>query len=79
LARQSDPDMPKTKFLSNYLIDPEKPDNASTGKKQAHEMRGVLLTVLFFLVLSKSAGELKKIMGERTLSEYVKICDITDV
>jgi len=38
LSRQSDPDMPKTKFLSGYLIDPEKKDNASTGKKQAHEM-----------------------------------------
>jgi len=27
--------MPKTKFLSGYLIDPEKKDNASTGKKDS--------------------------------------------
>ncbi len=47
LSRQSDPDMPKTKNLSDYLIDLEKLDNASTGKKQAHEMRGVLLMVFF--------------------------------
>jgi len=47
LSRQSNLDMPKTKCLSGYLIDPEKKDNASTGK-WAHEMRGVLLMVLFF-------------------------------
>jgi len=28
-------------------------------------------------MLSESAGELKKNMGKKTLSEYVKICDIT--
>jgi len=27
-------------------------------------------------VLSKSAGKLKKNMGKKNLSEYVKICDI---
>jgi len=31
---QSDPDMPKTKLLSGYLIKPEKKDNASTGKNR---------------------------------------------
>ena len=34
LSRQSDPDMPKTKKLSDNLIDPEKPDNASIGKNR---------------------------------------------
>jgi len=53
LSRQCDPDMPKTKILSGYLIDPDKPDNASTGKKQAHEMRGVLLTMLFFSAIKE--------------------------
>ncbi len=48
MSRQSDLNMPKTKILSSFLIDPEKKDNASTEKKQAHEMRGVLLMVLFF-------------------------------
>ena len=75
LSQQPDPDMPKTKILSGYLIDPEKKDNATTGKNR-HTKWVVFLTVLF-LVLSKSAAELKKIMGKRTLSEYVKICDIT--
>jgi len=48
LSRQSNLDMPKTKFLSGFLIDPKKKDNASTEKKQAHETRGVSLMVLFF-------------------------------
>jgi len=37
--------MHKTKFLSDYLMDPEKQVNASTEKKQVHEMRRVLMIV----------------------------------
>jgi len=33
--------------------------------------------VMFYLVLSKSAAQLKNLMGETKLSEYVKICNIT--
>jgi len=50
LSWQSDSDMPKTKTLSGYLIEAEKKDNVSTGKKQAHKMRSVLLIVLLYLV-----------------------------
>jgi len=45
LTWQSDPDLPRTKF-SEYLIDLASKDS-STGNKQAHEMRGVLLTFCF--------------------------------
>jgi len=46
LTWQSDPDLPRTKF-SEYLIDLAS-KGSSTGKKQAHEMRGVLLKILFY-------------------------------
>ncbi len=77
LMWQPDPDKVQTLFpTSRYLIDIDKKDNASTGKKSAHEMRGVLLTILF-LVLSDNANQLKKLMGKDTLSKWVKICTLT--
>jgi len=49
LMWQPDPNKVKTLFPeSGYLIDIDKKDNASTGKKSAHEMRGVLLTIILF-------------------------------
>jgi len=76
LSQQPDPDMPKTKILSGYLIDPERKIMRQQGKTGS-QMRGVLLMVMFYLVLSKSAAQLKNLMGETKLSEYVKICNIT--
>ena len=75
MSHQSDPDLPTTNF-STYLIEPESKDSSS-GKKQGHEMRGVLLTILFYLVLSDSAKKLASTMGPTTLSEYVKIFDLS--
>ena len=75
LSCQSDLDLPTTNF-SSYLIEPESKDSSS-GKKQGREMRGVLLTILFYLVLSDSAKKLANTMGPTTLSEYVKIFDLT--
>jgi len=40
-------------------------------------MRGVLLTILLYLVLSDSAKKLAYMMGPMTLSKYVKIFDLT--
>ncbi len=46
--QQPDPDKVQSLFpTSGYLIDIDKNDNASTSKKSAHEMRGVLLTIIF--------------------------------
>ncbi len=58
LMWQPDPKKVRTLFpTSRYLIDIDKKDNASTRKKAAHKMRGVLLTILF-LVLSDNANQL---------------------
>jgi len=40
-------------------------------------MKGILLTILFYLVLLNSAKSLADTMGPTTLSEYVKIVDLT--
>jgi len=66
LQRQPDPGRPTTAFDS-YIIDPD-PKNKNktkTGKKQAHEMRGVLLTLLYFMVLSGNSDDLATMMGEK--------------
>ena len=53
LMWQPDPNKVKTLFpISGYLIDIDKKDNASTGKKSAHKMRGVLLTIFFWFYLT---------------------------
>jgi len=45
LMWQTDPNKVKIVYtVSRYLIDIDKKDNASTGQKCAHEMRGVLFT-----------------------------------
>jgi len=48
LNKQSDPDKIQKHFRSGYLPKVNKSDDNTTGKKQAHEMRGVLLTILCF-------------------------------
>ena len=52
LSQQSVPDLPKTHFpLIGYYQIQKNEDNGS-GKKNAHELRGVLLTLLCFLLLN---------------------------
>jgi len=52
LAQQSDPNLPKTHFpLIGYLPHPKNEDNGS-GKRNAHELHGALLTLLCFLLLN---------------------------
>jgi len=70
LTHQLDPDLPTTNF-STYLIELESKD-CSSRKKQGHEMRGVLLTFIFYLVLSDSTKKLAYTMEPTILSEYVK-------
>jgi len=76
LQKQPDLDNPKNAFNS-FLVDPDPKNNSKTGKKQAHEMHGVLLTLLFYMVLSKSGHELEELMGRKNLLEYVKLFDMT--
>ena len=52
LGNQSDPDKTRTHFYSGYLPKAGKGDDNTTGKKQAHEMRGVLLTILCYCLKS---------------------------
>jgi len=55
LKQQSDPDMPCTYFPgpSSYLPDASNKNYNSTGKKMAHELRGVLLVLLIFMLTEK--------------------------
>jgi len=75
LQKQPNPDEPKSAFNS-FLVDLDPKNNSKTGKKQAHEMCGVLLTLLFYMVLSKSGNKLEELMGRKKLSEYVKLLDL---
>ena len=70
--------MPTTAF-STYIIEPDSKNKnkTKTGKKQAHKMQGVLLTMLYFMVLSGNSDNLASMMGEKKLSEYIKLFDLT--
>jgi len=67
--------MPRTAFTT-YLVDPDATKTCTTEKKQAYEMCSVLLTLLFYLVMSKNMNTLDEVMGGE-LSEYVKLFDLT--
>ena len=64
LRQQCDPDMPRTFFPSGYLPDAHDDDDNSTGKKMAHEMRGVLLVILLFMLSDKHKKSLLQRVGE---------------
>jgi len=51
LGKQSDPDKSRTHFHLGYLPKAGKVDDNTTRKKQAHEMTGVLLTILCYCLL----------------------------
>jgi len=53
LRQQCDPDIPRTYFSLGYLPDASAKDDNTTGK-MAHEMRGVLLVVLLFMLSSQN-------------------------
>jgi len=76
LQQQPDPGKPTTAF-STYIIELDAKCKSKTGKKQAHEMQGVLLTLLYFMVLSGNSDNLATMMGEQKLSEYIKLFDLT--
>ena len=40
-------------------------------------MRGVLFTLLYYMVLSDNSKNLARMMGEKKLSKYVKLFDLT--
>jgi len=77
LRQQCDPDMPRTFFPSGYLPDAHDDDDNSTGKKMAHEMRGVLLVILLFMLSDKHKKSLLQRVGEETLSQYVQLFELT--
>jgi hypothetical protein len=60
LSRQSDPDRPRSHFPSGYLPAPNKIDDNTSGKKAAHELRGVLFTILCFLLSHNQRSDLEK-------------------
>jgi len=67
LTHQPDPNRPRTNFPPRYLIDLDgnKKKDSSSSKKQGHEMHGVLLTLLFYMLLTKSAKKLTDQMGQK--------------
>ena len=57
LTHQPDPNSLRTNFPSGYLIElDKKKKDSSSGKKQGHEMHGMLLTLLFYMLLTESAN-----------------------
>ena len=62
LSKQSDVDLAKTHFPSGYLPDPKKA-NDNSSEKNAHKLRGVLLTILCFLLLYGQFQKLEDHIG----------------
>jgi len=60
LSQQSDPDLPKTYFESGYIPDPWNKSDGTTGKKAGHEMRGVILSLLVYLLKQQLTEGKKK-------------------
>jgi len=60
LTHQLDPNRSCRNFPSRYLVDldSKKKKDSSSGMKQGHEMHGVLLTLLFYMLLMESAKKL---------------------
>lgn len=81
LAKQCDPDLPRTKFASGYLPDPRS-DDGTTAKKSGHELRGVLVTILVFILLNGPAStvvgkkEIQDRLGSDRLSGFVKLFEL---
>ncbi|HEY9296112.1 MAG TPA: hypothetical protein VIQ31_07010, partial [Phormidium sp.] len=76
LSRQCDPDRPRSHFPSGYLPSPNKSDDNTSGKKAAHELRGVLLTILFFLLSHNHCSDLEKKMGIQQIASYVHLFEL---
>ncbi|HEY9294970.1 MAG TPA: hypothetical protein VIQ31_01105, partial [Phormidium sp.] len=77
LSKQSDPDRPRSHFPSGYLPAANKTDNNTSGKKAAHELRGVLLTVLCFLLSHSQSAELEKRIGSKRLADFILVFELT--
>jgi len=67
----------ETHFHSSYLPKAGKGDDNTTGKKQAHEMRGVLLTILCYCLLQVHYNELSDKIGAYVLPKFVHIFEQT--
>jgi len=69
--------LPKTHFPSiGYLPNPKKNEDNTSGKN-AHELRGVLLTLLCFLLLNGKQKALETRIGDARLAEFVKTMELT--
>ena len=77
LSRQSDPDKTRTHFPTGYLTAPNKKDDNTSGKKAAHELRGVLLTILGFLLLHNQQQALDKKLGLQITADYIHLFELT--
>jgi len=60
LSQQSDPELPKTYLESGYIPGPRNTSDGTTGKKAGHEMRGVILTLLVYLLKQQLTEGKKK-------------------
>jgi len=65
----------QTNFPSAYLIDVDNKDGGSCWGKASPQNESSFAYNVFFLVLSDSAKKLPKLMGQKTLLEYIKICN----
>ena len=76
LMKQINIDLPKMHFTGGYLPDPKKGEDNSSGKN-AHELRGVLLTVLCFLLQHGQLKILQNRIGDDWLGCFVKVMELT--
>jgi len=74
--KQSDVDLPKTHFPSGYLPNPCKGEDNTSGEN-AHELQGVLLTLLCFLLLHGQLRHLEAHIGGDLLGSFVKMMELT--
>jgi len=76
LNQQCDPDLPQTFSPSGYLSHANDEDDNSTGKKMAHEMRGVLLVILIFMLSEKHKTTLLDWVGREALSKFTHLFEL---
>ena len=76
LQRQSDRSLPRTHFPSGYLPKLSNKKDQKTSKKCGHEMPGVILCLLLFLLMDANYHHYEPPMSENDLNAYLQAFEI---
>ncbi len=63
--------------MDTYLHPKKGEKDNTNGKKNAHEMCGVLMTLLCFILLSGQLENLEKCIGKDCLAHFMKVMELT--